>query len=93
MEIKHNQIGWNNGTVHWDYFDTRSSINKEGLKTRCGIDTQGLDGNFHFLDIKFEHKSFKVCKKCSKIYKNKYGYSLEVYLAELKIRGKLFKKY
>lgn len=37
-----------------------------------------------------EYSKIKICKKCSIIYRRKYGHSLEGFIARLKVRGKLF---
>ncbi len=53
----------------------------------CG---QKIAINFNFLTTQYKPKTIKICKKCSLIYRRKHGHFLESFLAELKIRDKLF---
>jgi len=59
------------------------------VKTYCNKTDANI---FHFLRLSNKPDKIKICKKCSHIYRRKYGHSLEGFVARLKVRDKLFRK-
>ena len=57
------------------------------VKTYCNKTDEFI---FHFLGLSNKPDKIIICKKCSQIYRRKYGHSLEGFIAGLKVRGKLF---
>ncbi len=57
------------------------------VKTYCNETQESI---FHFLCSSNKPDRIIICKTCSKIYRRKYGHSLESFIARLKVRNKLF---
>ena len=63
------------------------------IESKCNFTSCGLCASnnvFHFLGKSFTNNKIKVCKKCSQIYRRKYGHTLESFLARLKVQNKLY---
>lgn len=56
-------------------------------RTYCGIT---VNRTLEYLTLDNVSYKIKICKKCSIIYRRKYGHSLEGFIAGLKVRNKLF---
>ena len=92
--VEHYQLGLveeseSYNTIHVDnYQDNNNFLNVE---TYCSMKVgANLSPLVHFLKKDFANTKIKVCKKCSLIYRRKYGHTLESFLARLKVQNKLF---
>ena len=88
--VKHDQLAavrYNKyTTIHVDCF--KKGISLETNFTWCGI--SAINTILNFLSTTYKFDKIKVCKKCSQIYRRKYGHTLESFLARLKVQNKLF---
>ena len=84
MEITWKHLAISN--VNYIHVDNNKSSGN--YMTYCGKNDTQICTRYLTPDKKYN--KIKVCKKCSHIYRRKYGHSLEGFLAGLKVRDKLF---
>ncbi len=76
------------GMLHVDNF-VRKDHNKK-FKTLCGIVDPQVYELGHYPNNSIKSASVRLCKKCSKVYFNKYKEPLVSYITVLKLKGQLF---
>ena len=85
-EITWNQLSLDDSNViHVDNWDENRP--PETIRTYCNLTDKSI---FHFLFISNKPDKIIICQECSQIYGRKYGHSLELFIARLRIRSKLF---